>query len=228
MPAWRLRVALVAALLAIGASATGAIASHSSPSIPTFVSAGNNGVPTASYTFRTAGDNSYWTSVREDRLTSAAAQWNVYTDWNPTVNLTAAPADCYLSLSCQGVWIDGSSGCASFSGSALAANCTLQTYRTSPFIHYDVDDSDIFFWTTGTGHPTWSYSLVHPGTTDVYDFQGALTHEMGHAIRLIDLGTCASGASIETMCGNVSNGYPDSYRLRTVEQDDKDGANVNY
>ncbi|HET7677670.1 MAG TPA: hypothetical protein VFK38_07435, partial [Candidatus Limnocylindrales bacterium] len=56
----------------------------------------------------------------------------------------------------------------------------------------------------------------------VFDFQGVLTHEVGHTNGLGHTATCTSGdPGIFTMCpGTGLNGYPDSYRLRTITTDD--------
>jgi len=114
--------AAVSAVAAVSIAGT-ALAVHSMPAIPQYRDIGNDGSPDAAATLRTAGTDSYWTSVREDRLQYAVWQWDVYTDWNPTLNTTAAPADCDPSLTCQGIWIDGTAGCQAFEPGDLAHNC---------------------------------------------------------------------------------------------------------
>jgi len=151
-------------------------------------------------------------------------------------NTTAAPSDCYSSWSCHGVWIDGQSGCVVWTlGGPYAANCRKVTTREHPITqttYKDIEDWDIFFNTSGPSHPTWSYSLNHPGDPNVWDFQGVLTHELGHAIRLIDLydSDCNFGPGMYTMCGDAADmgGYPGSYRLRSITNDDIAGANTVY
>jgi hypothetical protein len=207
------------------------LALHSLPADPTFRSSADNGVPDPAATLRTAGIDSYWTSVREDRLQYAVWQWDVYTDWNPTLNKTAAPADCQPSTSCQGIWIDGSALCGAFPFGLPAYNCVRVATRhdVEGAIWFDIEDWDIFFNTAAVGHPNWCYSATCPQEPAVYDFQGVVTHELGHAIRLVDLAVadCNYGPDMYTMCGQ-GNGYPDSTRLRTITNDDIAGANVTY
>ena len=93
----------------------------------------------------------------------------------------------------------------------------------------DVQDTDIIFHTAGTGHPTFTYSAAGSAEDDVWDFQGVLTHEVGHSISLIDIpqGSCASGGTLETMCGYVYAGWQTTQQ-RTLVPDDVTSANGIY
>jgi len=223
-------IALLGGLLAVQQAA----ATHSLPATPSYIDADNDGHPDAATILRTAGNNSLWTSAREDRVTHAASQWRAYSQFDPSVNLTAAPADCYDSWTCHGVWIDGQVP-DPFEPTDLAINFRKLILReTGPLgnetVYWDIEDWDIFFNTSIPGHPQWTYALNHPGDSNVFDFQGVLTHELGHSIHLKDLSggqECNFGPGMYTMCGSV-NGYPDSYRMRTITNDDISGANFVY
>lgn len=200
---------------------------------------GNNGSPDAdAYTIRTAGNDTYWTTGRQDRIVAAITEWDDDTPWNPNYDLSAGPADCLASLTCHGLWIDGSQPPAACGGAfvigELARNCRKSDDRVdaegTPYT--DIKDNDIYFFTSGSGHPTWTYSSTGSIDDDVYDFQGILTHEIGHSIRLYDLGVmgrpaCAPGGTLETMCGVIPTGWQ-STQQRTLVADDKTSADVVY
>lgn len=228
-------LALATLTLAAPAAAT---AATSLPSPRWYWDSNNDEIADAgAYTVRTAGDNSYWTSGREARITSAVATWAA-TQWNPSANLTAAPADCGVSLTCQGLWIDGTQPPASCGGNfvpgELAVNCVKFDFRDQTFgpNYFDIKDSDIYINTTGSG-PTWTYSSTGSSSDTIYDFQGVLTHEIGHAILLIDLGVdetvppCAPGGTLETMCGYVYKGWQ-STQQRSLVTDDITSVNAVY
>lgn len=107
-------------------------AMHSLPTIPTYQDVGNDGYADPATTLRTAGNDSYWTAAREDRVTYAASQWRVYSQFDPSANLTAAPADCFDSLTCHGVWIDGQDGGIPFQTGEKAHNITKVVLREHP------------------------------------------------------------------------------------------------
>lgn len=230
----RLLTGAALVVIASVASSVGVQAATSIPSPRWFWDSNGDYLPDASaYTIRTAGVDSNWTSGREARITAAVNEWRT-TQWNPSVNLTAAPADCYESLSCHGVWIDGSAGClGTWPAGVLAVNCTYAQLRTEPSPDfYDLGDADVFFHTAGTAHPIWTYSAAGSSEDDVWDFQGSLTHEMGHSILLIDLGVsgapaCAPGGTLETMCGYVYKGWQTTQQ-RSLVPDDETSANTVY
>lgn len=79
------------------------LAQTSLPSPRWFWDSNGDYSPDASaYTIRTAGNDSYWTSGREARISAAVTEWRT-TDWNPGIDLTAAPSNCYALLTCQGL-----------------------------------------------------------------------------------------------------------------------------
>jgi hypothetical protein len=213
-----------------------ALAALSIPAPLSYYDSDNNGTPDAgAYTIRTAGLDSVWTAGREARITAAVGEWNGDTQWNPNVNLAASPGfSCYDSVSCHGVWIDGTEpplNCGGpFPANALAVNCRLVVRRFVNGAPYDdIEDSDILFHTAGTGHPIFTYSAAGSAEDDVWDFQGVLTHEVGHSIFLKDIpqGSCATGGTLETMCGYVYAGWQTTQQ-RTLVPDDVTSANGVY
>lgn len=226
------RRAAALASLAMWSLAPGAFASHSVPS-PTYVyqSALNNGAPTAATTVRPAGTASTWTTARLDRLDLADDQWRLNSQFDPTLNRTVAPSNCFESATCHGVWIDGSDPFGDLTDeSILAVNYGLWVLRTDPGDgeqYYDIDDWDIYFNTGGAGHPVFTYTAAGSSDASIFDFQGVVTHELGHSISLIDLyAGCHYGTNMETMCGQISG--IESTRLRSIQTDDINGANLVY
>ena len=192
----------------------------------------NNGAPTAATTVRPAGTASIWTTGRLDRLDSAADEWRVDSQFDPTLNRTVSTGNtCFDSASCHGVWIDGYDPFLDLTDeSILAINYGFFVLRTDPGDnekYKDIEDWDVLFNTTGSGHPVFTYSSAGSSDTNIFDVQGVATHELGHSILLIDLyAGCHRGTSMETMCGTV-NGI-ESTRLRSIQTDDINGANLIY
>jgi hypothetical protein len=136
-------------------------------------------------------------------------------------------------LSCQGIWIDGTDEASQFNDPAVLAYLFpyfIPRQDVDGGTYYDIDDWDIFFNTAASGHPNWCYSATCPQDPDVFDFQGVVTHELGHAIHLGDLtaAQCNYGPGMYTMCGSVTNGWPDTTRYRSITNDDIAGANATY
>lgn len=80
------------------------------------------------------------------------------------------------------------------------------------------------------GNRYW-YGSTHSGLSTDVDFQGVLTHELGHWVLLDDLGAanCNVGDSIYTMCGALGADYDDnSWRYRSLTTDDINAANIPY
>lgn len=228
--------ALVIGMLLQQQSAPSADAALSIPAPLTYWDSDNNGSPdTNAYTIRTAGLDSTWTAGREARLTAAIAEWDNDTQWNPNYSLAASPGfTCYDSSTCHGVWIDGTDqplDCGGpFATNTLAVNCVLTVGRfVNGAAYNDIEDTDIIFHTAGTGHPIFTYSAAGSAEDDVWDFQGTLTHEVGHSINLKDIpqGSCFPGGTLETMCGYVYKGWQTTNQ-RTLVPDDVTSANGVY
>lgn len=168
------------------------------------------------------------------RLQAAGVVWNA-TDWNPTSSRTVYDNTCWTRTDCRGVWISGYDPANQFvydpDVTILAYNRYVVTRRTLPNTgqpYDDISDWDVAFNTTAPGHPTFTYSASGSSDPNIYDFQGTLTHELGHGIFLEDLygADCYSGATIHTMCGDV-NGV-ESTQQRSLTSDDVAGANYTY
>lgn len=87
-----------------------------------------------------------------------------------------------------------------------AALCGISTNRRSTWNEFNFN---------------FSYS-DDPPDPGLYDGEGVIAHELGHAVFLLDL-SCAPGP---TMCG--SSTAAQSFHLRSLAQDDKDAANAVY
>lgn len=78
----------------------------------------------------------------------------------------------------------------------------------------------------------------YQGPSGTIDFRGTVTHELGHSLRLIDIGdaegNCFSSTAYATMCGTYgpdSPPFPDlntTYYYRTLEPHDRADANTVY
>jgi hypothetical protein len=80
----------------------------------------------------------------------------------------------------------------------------------------------------------WYGSGQSPYPGDL-DFQGVMSHELGHWILLADLGPsygssdCNYGSGIYTMCGELTSDFRnESYAQRSLTSDDISAANVVY
>lgn len=126
------------------------------------------------------------------------------------------------------MYVDGRQpACATFSSLILAVTCrTVQDAGA----FWRITDMDTYFNTTSSGHPNWSLADTNPQDPALADFEGVLTHELGHWLRLLDLdpAECNLGVSMYTMCGDPGNLYPGTYRYRGLQQDDVDAANLVY
>lgn len=139
-----------------------------------------------------------WTQAKQDRAAEAAFAWRAVTTWKPVVTSDAQVAT---------IRVDGVHPCASWEPGDLAATCILRAPKYDRFgeRYYDIYDADIGFNLAGI---SWNYGLRQPGPGQL-DFRGVLTHELGHAVLLLDLYGSACGADPtdpHTMCGEVSPG----------------------
>jgi len=181
---------------------------------------------------RPAGAAAVWTTARLDRLDTAADEWRVDSSFDPTLNRTVVTGtSCFNSATCHGVWIDGFDPFGDLTDENIyAINYGAWVLRTDPgdnTKYYDIDDWDVAFNTVGSGHPVFTYSSAGSSDPNIIDFRGVATHELGHAIHLIDLyAGCHYGASMETMCGAFDG--VESTRLRSIQTDDINGANLVY
>lgn len=133
--------------------------------------------------------------------------------------------------------------CGGFTVDDFAVTCIGITLRHLPGAPPDEFYQDISYtatyFKTDAGLPGsivryWYGSAQSTGSTDL-DFQGVMTHELGHWISLRDFGPdygldCNYGAGIYTMCGqlHIPGQNLESFRQRSLTTDDISAANVTY
>lgn len=160
-----------------------------------------------------------WNQARLDRAAAATAEWRGDTTWDVTRELpnVATPASIY---------VDRNPSCGSFGG-APAVACTAVTPRGTccpAFSWNDISDSDIFMspnvvWHTGAAQ----------GAANVYDFQGILTHELGHGGGLVHpINVQACPQPWMTMCAPVQGVALNGFHARTLEVQDIADMNSQY
>jgi hypothetical protein len=161
--------------------------------------------------FLPAGGN--WTLEKHNDVGAATGTWRNPTHWDP---FDANGGGVGRAT----VRVDGAHPCGVFHDVDLAVTCRVATARKDGTIidFYDISDIDIGI---NLAQP-WNYGADMPA--NVYDFRGALTHELGHGARLIDTAACLN--PIVTMCGSVT--MAQTFQLRTIENDDFVSANTVY
>jgi len=205
-------------------------ANHSVPSPRYFWDPNNDGIAGPEPQVTPAGG--YWESLRLARLDAALAEWSTDTQFDPS----------RASSGFQNAYVDGRAGpClpnGTFNqpqGTVLAVVCRQQSpvYFGDDIIRYKLTDLDVYFNMENADSPDWW--IGSGGTSDPgrLDFQGVMTHELGHWIRLFDLTdtTSCTRTSLDmmTMCGVVrSDGRLDTWRYRSLHADDISSANVVY
>jgi hypothetical protein len=232
-------MAVISALCAVLVSAP-VTGTHSVPAHPrSYWDHDNNGTPDPNNTsFRPArvlSSSDDWSSYNITVLENVITEWRVETAWHPQTYSSIAGSGCYSSLTCHGVFVDASTPCPgagiSWQPQSLGVNCRKVVLRTTvnDVQYWDIEDSDVYIW-LDSPFVTWSWAAYHPGQSFVYDVWGILTHEIGHAVHLKDLygSNCNYGTGMYTMCGEMRNGFPDSWRARYLEPDDINGASVVY
>lgn len=160
-----------------------------------------------------------WNQARLDRAGAATAEWRSDTTWDVTRELpnVVTPASIY---------VDRNPSCGQFGG-APAVACTAYTPRGGPpplFSWHDISDADIFMspsevWHTGAAQ----------GPAGVYDFQGILTHELGHGGGLVHpVGVQDCPAPWMTMCAPFQDVPIEGFHARTLEAQDIADMNSQY
>jgi len=120
-------------------------------------------------------------------------------------------------------------------GTILAQVCRsyAPVYFRDDIIRYRITDLDVYFNMENADSPNWWIGSTLTSDAGRLDFQGVMTHELGHWIRLIDLYDSASctRTSLDqmTMCGEVrADGRLDTWRYRSLHADDIASANDVY
>ncbi len=168
---------------------------------------------------RAAGN---WTLEKITDVTTATGEWSGRTRFDPFI-AGSGPAsirvDGVFPPQCSGGWQAGD----------IAVNCVHATARKDGQIidFMDIWESHISIdLSPGNPGEGWNYGPDNPAGNE-YDLRGVITHELGHAVLLIDLWPCAAGDAVETMCGGAAPGLF-TVNLRTLTTDDINGANLVY
>ncbi len=185
-----------------------------------------DGFPDPNQTFYADSDfGGNWTSTQVFRFADAATEWRGDTSYNPTG--TIATSSCITRCA----YLSSTSRCPLPTG-YRAATCKQSTYYPANYFpgapaHHRLTRTWINFNTSGF---KFHYGTGAPPDSSYSDFQGVATHEVGHTVWLVDLGTdegCDySSASLWTMCTGGSNST--TYRRRSLESDDVSAANEVY
>ncbi|MEA2622736.1 MAG: Matrixin [Chloroflexota bacterium] len=221
--------ACLLAVVAVVSSGSPAAAHLSVPGgDPWYWDTNNDGGPDPVVHFNPAGLN--WGgalgTALKDRYSAASGTWVGGTDWNPVADRDVRAAGCFADAACHGVYFDGTDPSSKLVPGIAAYNRISWTRKKDPgdnTWYRDISDSDITFnvfdydWWVGAGAPA----------ANTADFQGILTHEMGHSIYLIDLTVCDPAPNKETMCGKLTS-TQETFEARTLTADDKASANQVY
>jgi hypothetical protein len=209
----RLGGAFVLGAILVLAAWRPAVATHSVPNPVWFWDLNNNAVADVAdgLAAKYQKGGNLWDANKTNRFVEAAAQWSNGTDFNPT----------QVGTSVNVVYVDGRlpSCLDAWGANVVAVNC--RTVAVHPN-YVDIINSRLYL--NENARDFWTGSGAGPAT--LFDMRGVFTHELGHSIRLTDLGggDCPPGP---TMCGAVHAGS-ESFNLRTITADDIAGANVVY
>ena len=169
-----------------------------------------------------------WSDNARQRVIGAVGEWSGDTAYN--VFLQNAHSN-YIFIDrpplCDGgVWAGGKIGRA----------CVY----VSPNGSYDqIHDADVYIAVYDCTSCSWWGGLAQPPAGS-YDLGGYLTHELGHFVRLQDIGddaSCSSETAYQTMCGSFGPDEPpfpptfdinDSYYYRTLTSHDIAATNEVY
>lgn len=171
-------VAAISALALLGPVPAAVRAYHPPFTVRQFFDNDFDGVPDSSIPFYRYGT---WTDEKQTQLNQAASEWESRSRFDPVI---------------AGWWYQAPQGsdnfvyqnyvpdpwCGPLPPGARAVNCTQRDYNPT-FVR--IYDSDIYIANDSRYPYNWSYS-----STPTYignDFRGALTHELGHAVRIQDL-----------------------------------------
>jgi hypothetical protein len=214
---------LIAVFVVIGLGAPPVQGTHSIPNPRWFWDANDDWVPDDGQVLVDA-EGSAWTQAKLDRLNAAVDEWSTSTQFDPGRTVSGGH-DYYVDgtqAPCWGAW----------DAETLQVTCGSQQaryYSQDPTVvhHYRITTRDTY---TNQTFFTWWYGSTHTGANNVADFQGVVTHELGHWLRLghVPGAQCLSGTAIETMCQYVFDVDDDSWRWRSLETDDVNAANTVY
>lgn len=229
---FRLLLTVATAALLVVALPSGATATHSVPSPKYFWDPDNNNIPGPEPKVDPSGG--FWESLRYARLDAALAEWTNDTQFDPS----------RVSTGNQDAYVDGTVGpClpnGTFNqptGTVLAVVCRQQTaifQGPGPTLtHYRLTDLDVYFNMENPDSPDWWIGSTLTSDPGRLDFQGVMTHELGHWIRLIDVYDSTSctrtSEGQQTMCGDVrADGRLDTWRYRSLHSHDISSANAVY
>jgi hypothetical protein len=201
-----------------------AAANHSVPSPREYWDGNGNGRPDADWVRFRVGGNGWYDEARS-RVLDAETNWRNNTLFDiQSENVQ----NNYIIL------YSTSTRCGGWSANVLAVTCRseLGPYTGPEGTYYKLTDVDIYFNT--------SYYTFWTGPLPDYrywDFYGVLMHELGHGVRLFDLDDAFCTSTDQygntpplhayTMCGAAMT-TRGSYRWRSLETDDINGANSVY
>lgn len=215
-----LTLIFAAALFGLAGPQPASATPNSVPSPKWFWDLGNNGTPDPSVPVSPAGSG--WSPLALSRLQGAIDEWSTSTAFQPF----------YTSSGYYHVYRDGTAPTGGFGAYDVMVTQVWYDFRST---YYDIYRSHTYAQTDadlpGSMNRFW-YGASHSSYTTDVDFQGVLTHEIGHWVLLNDLyGTsCNYGTGIYTMCGELRDpGFDDdSWRQRSLTTNDIDSANAVY
>ena len=217
----------IALAVSVGTATTAVLSMHSIPARLQFWDADRNHFPDLVPEPVRVGGTGWWDNARQ-RVIGAVAEWDGDTAYN--VFLQNAHSN-YIFIDrgplCDGsVWTPGTIGRA----------CVY----VSPNGTYDqIYDADAYLAVLDCSSCSWWGGASQPPAGS-YDLGGYLTHELGHFVRLQDIGdaaSCSSETAYQTMCGQFGPDGPpfppsfdinDSYYYRTLTTHDAAAANEVY
>ena len=164
-------------------------------------------------TIRRSGND--WNGTKEARASAAAAEWSTDTVWSPDwVGNNAATVPVYVDGRAPGdcgvTWAE--------TNNAVAATCYFTGDNGTRML-----DATMYFNTDN--HPFEFGSDWYDELNPKYNFQGVMTHELGHVAGLTHENPCLSGAQRETMC---TGGLLNSFYAKSLEADDVSSMNTVY
>jgi len=183
--------------------------------------------------FRLGGSG--WTTAYLDRVNRAFYEWRSSTNWDPFTNQNVTgdifiDRDVYHPQCPDYDWSE-------VSQYLVAVTCRIEQWTPAgpggggawASAHWRITEAEIYF----SNDPSVDWWVGWQTTpSGRWDFDGTLTHELGHAVYLLGL-ECAAGPG-PTMCDtwpDADLGAPRptsigvwSFRQRTLDADDVEGA----